>query len=182
MTLLERKEKHTMLVQKLIYLLEGLGDEESLASAAKLSHKVDVYDNKLLIDLEHQIAKIEERSEPSLQRIRRYLDAMASINKLLQRDLAQYARSSNDGVMMDVFEGHLRPKYEEHVKAALRALEQARARAKEVSRLKVEISDVLSLLHSSGLTVSSDPLSVVSPEAQHCLGTEGLFQTTLYPF
>lgn len=174
-TLLERKEKHTMLVQKLIYLLEGLGDEESLASAAKLSHKVDVYDNKLLIDLEHQIAKIEERSEPSLQRIRRYLDAMASINKLLQRDLAQYARSSNDGVMMDVFEGHLRPKYEEHVKAALRALEQeARARAKEVSRLKVEISDVLSLLHSSGLTVSSDPLSVVSPEAQHCLGTEGV--------
>ena len=87
----------------------------------------------------------------------------------------QYAKSSNDGVMIDVFEGHLRPKYEEHVKEALHALEQeAKIRAKEVSRLKIEISDVLSLLHSSGLTLSSDPLSVVSPEAQHCLGVEGV--------
>ncbi|EES98849.1 Hypothetical protein GL50581_3922 [Giardia duodenalis ATCC 50581] len=174
-TLLERKEKHTVLVQKLIYLLEGLGDEESLALAAELNHKVDIYDTKLLMDLEQRISKVEERSQPALQRIKRYLDSMASINKLLQRDLVQYAKSSNDGIMMDVFEGHLRPKYEEHVKEALHALEQeAKIRAKEVSRLKIEISDVLSLLHSSGLTLSSDPLSVVSPEAQHCLGVEGV--------
>lgn len=173
--LLERKEKYAVLVQKLTYLLEGLGDKESQALAAELNHKVDIYDNKLLMALEQQIVKAEERSQPSIQRIRRYLDAMASINRLLQRDLAQHARKSNDGIMMDVFNGHLRPKYEEHVKAALYTLEQeAKARAKEVSRLKVEISDVLSLLHSSGLTLSSDPLSVVSPDAQHCLGTEGV--------
>lgn len=173
--LLERKEKYTALVQKLTYLIEGLGDKESHALIAELNRKVDVYDNKLLIELEQKIAKAEERSQPSLQRIKQYLDTMNSINRLLQRDLMQYARKANDGIMMDVLDGHLRPKYEDHVKAALYALEkETRTRAKEVSRLKVEIGDVLSLLHNSGLTLSTDPLSVLSPEAQRYLSTDGI--------